>query len=197
VDGEVYAWTAKAAEVTWKDGPVTYRTWVWSSAVTRREEMMNRNLGDGPAVTATASETIMDVPVDVRFTAAGSPLAIRYDGRVWAAGNDWPRHKRTDTEEERLLGMWLHIQRMKYRRNELAHDKEAQLNMLLPGWRDGRTRGRPPGSPKGMAAKTGWYLLRRQRRQQSSPEKTESRMSMPHKPTATHSARSPAAKNPI
>ena len=26
VDGEVFAWTAKAAEVTWKDGPVTYRT---------------------------------------------------------------------------------------------------------------------------------------------------------------------------
>ena len=24
VDGEVFAWTAKAAEVTWKDGPVTY-----------------------------------------------------------------------------------------------------------------------------------------------------------------------------
>jgi hypothetical protein len=46
VDGEVYAWTAKAAEVTWKDGPVTYRTWVWSSAVTRREEMMTRNLGE-------------------------------------------------------------------------------------------------------------------------------------------------------
>jgi hypothetical protein len=64
-----------------------------------------------------------------------------------AAGNDWPRHKRTDTEEERLLGMWLHIQRMKYRRRELARDKEAQLNTLLPGWRDGRTRGRPPGSP--------------------------------------------------
>ena len=41
-----YSWTAKAAEVTWKDGPVTYRTWVWSSAVTRREEMMNRNLGE-------------------------------------------------------------------------------------------------------------------------------------------------------
>ena len=47
VDGEVYAWTAKAAEVTWDDGPVTYRTWVWrSSGVTRREEMMNRNLGE-------------------------------------------------------------------------------------------------------------------------------------------------------
>ena len=36
---------------------------------------------------------------------------------------------------------------MKYRRNELDQDKETQLNKLLPGWRDGRTRGRPPGSP--------------------------------------------------
>ncbi|BCW77853.1 hypothetical protein NicSoilB11_41780 (plasmid) [Arthrobacter sp. NicSoilB11] len=42
----MFAWTAKAAEVTWKDGPVTYRTWVWGSAVTRREEMINRNLGE-------------------------------------------------------------------------------------------------------------------------------------------------------
>ncbi|WP_248764167.1 helicase associated domain-containing protein [Pseudarthrobacter sp. SSS035] len=64
-----------------------------------------------------------------------------------AVGNDWPRHKKTDTEEERLLGMWLHIQRMKYRRSELDQDKETQLNTLLPGWRNGRTRGRPPGSP--------------------------------------------------
>jgi hypothetical protein len=64
-----------------------------------------------------------------------------------ASGNDWPRHKRTDTPEERVLGMWLHIQRMKYRSNELDQDKETQLNALLPGWRDGRTRGRPPGSP--------------------------------------------------
>lgn len=64
-----------------------------------------------------------------------------------AAGNDWPHHKRTDTDEERLLRMWLHIQRMKYRRNELNQDKESQLNTLMPGWRDGRTRGRPPRSP--------------------------------------------------
>ncbi|WP_211880039.1 hypothetical protein [Pseudarthrobacter albicanus] len=46
VDGEVYAWTARAVEVTWKDGPMTYRTWVWSSAVTRRDDMMTRNLGE-------------------------------------------------------------------------------------------------------------------------------------------------------
>ena len=44
VDGEVYAWAAKAAEVTWKDGPVTYRTWVWSSAVTRRDDLGRANL---------------------------------------------------------------------------------------------------------------------------------------------------------
>jgi hypothetical protein len=64
-----------------------------------------------------------------------------------AAGNDWPRHQKTDTEEERVLGMWLQIQRTKYRRNELDQDKEAQLNTLLPGWREGRTHARPPGSP--------------------------------------------------
>jgi len=64
-----------------------------------------------------------------------------------AAGSDWPRHKKTDTEEERVLGMWLHIQRMKYRRNELDQDNEARLNAMLPRWRDGRARGRPPGSP--------------------------------------------------
>jgi hypothetical protein len=46
VDGEVYAWTARAVEVTWRDGLMTYRTWVWSSAVTRREDMMDRNLGE-------------------------------------------------------------------------------------------------------------------------------------------------------
>lgn len=35
-------------------------------------------------MTATASETILDAPVGVRFTAGGTPLAVRYDGRVWA-----------------------------------------------------------------------------------------------------------------
>jgi hypothetical protein len=64
-----------------------------------------------------------------------------------AAGNDWPRHKRTDTEEERVMGIWLHIQRMKDRHDELDQNKKARLDALLPRWRDGRTRGRPPGSP--------------------------------------------------
>jgi hypothetical protein len=34
-------------------------------------------------VTATASETTLDAPVDVRFTPAGVPLAVRYNGRIW------------------------------------------------------------------------------------------------------------------
>jgi hypothetical protein len=43
--------------------------------------------------------------------------------------------------------MWLHIQRMKYRRRELDQDHETQLNAILPTWRIGRVRGRPPGTP--------------------------------------------------
>jgi hypothetical protein len=35
-------------------------------------------------MTATANETALDAPVDVRFTPAGNPLAVRYNGRVWA-----------------------------------------------------------------------------------------------------------------
>jgi hypothetical protein len=55
-------------------------------------------------VTATVSETSLDVPVDVRFTAAGAPLAIRYDGRVravatepvhWFARDSWWETQRT------------------------------------------------------------------------------------------------------
>lgn len=35
-------------------------------------------------MTATVNEPTLDVPVDVRFTAKGTPLAVRYDGRIWA-----------------------------------------------------------------------------------------------------------------
>jgi hypothetical protein len=61
-----------------------------------------------------------------------------------AAGNDWPRHKETDNEQERTLGIWLHIQRMKHRSRELDQDKERLLSTDLPGWRAGRMRGRKP-----------------------------------------------------
>lgn len=42
-------------------------------------------------MTAAVSETSLDAPVDVRFTAAGTPLAVRYDGRVWAVAAE-PLH---------------------------------------------------------------------------------------------------------
>lgn len=32
----------------------------------------------------TAADRPLDVPVQVRFTAKGIPLAVRYDGRIWA-----------------------------------------------------------------------------------------------------------------
>jgi hypothetical protein len=39
-------------------------------------------------MTAAANETALDVAVDVRFTPAGNPLAVRYNGRVWAVMAD-------------------------------------------------------------------------------------------------------------
>lgn len=57
-----------------------------------------------------------------------------------AAGNDWPRHQKTDDHEERVLGVWLHTQRIDYRAGKLTDAKEAHLNGVIPGWRQGRPR---------------------------------------------------------
>lgn len=37
---------------------------------------------------ATTGVTVLNTAVDVRFTAAGVPLAVRYDGRVWSVAAD-------------------------------------------------------------------------------------------------------------
>ncbi|WP_285247484.1 helicase associated domain-containing protein [Pseudarthrobacter sp. efr-133-R2A-89] len=82
--------------------------------------------------------------------------AARWERRLtelaaWlAAGNDWPRHQKTDDQQERTLGVWLHTQRIDYRAGKLSATKEAQLNKVIPGWREGRPRrgansSRPPG----------------------------------------------------
>ncbi|MDQ0031505.1 helicase associated domain-containing protein [Arthrobacter bambusae] len=67
------------------------------------------------------------------------------------AGGDWPRHQKTTDADERILGVWLHGQRINYRQRKLVPEKEALLNKVLPGWREGRRRtgGRPrtPESP--------------------------------------------------
>jgi hypothetical protein len=39
-------------------------------------------------VTAVANETTLDAAVDVRFTPAGTPLAVRHEGRIWAVAAD-------------------------------------------------------------------------------------------------------------
>lgn len=59
-----------------------------------------------------------------------------------AAGNDWPRHKNTETEDERVLGVWLQYQRTKLAVGQLDEEKASRLDVTLPGWREGRSRGR-------------------------------------------------------
>jgi hypothetical protein len=58
--------------------------------------------------------------------------------------NDWPRHKKCDSEREHTLGVWVHAQRQKHRRGELGVEKVKLLDAAVPGWQAGRTRGRPP-----------------------------------------------------
>lgn len=58
--------------------------------------------------------------------------------RIRAAGGDWPRHQKTDDLNERILGVWLHGQRIEYRAGRLDPAREKKLNEILPGWREGR-----------------------------------------------------------
>ncbi|WP_455834107.1 helicase associated domain-containing protein [Pseudarthrobacter siccitolerans] len=58
-----------------------------------------------------------------------------------AAGNQWPRHNKTEDQEERTLGVWLHTQRITRRAGKLDAAKEKQLDEVVPGWRQGRGGG--------------------------------------------------------
>ena len=58
-------------------------------------------------------------------------------------GYDWPRHHHYESEREHALGVWIHTQRYKNRRGELDPAKIKLLDDALPGWKAGRTRGRP------------------------------------------------------
>jgi hypothetical protein len=58
-------------------------------------------------------------------------------------GNDWPRHKKCDSERN-TLGVWVHAQRQKHRRGELEAEKVQLLHDAVPRWQTRRTRGRQP-----------------------------------------------------
>ncbi|MEV7574340.1 helicase associated domain-containing protein [Pseudarthrobacter sp. NPDC089323] len=58
--------------------------------------------------------------------------------RIRDAGGEWPRHQKTDDQDERTLGVWLHSQRIDCRAGRLDPAKEERLNRLVPGWREGR-----------------------------------------------------------
>ena len=57
-----------------------------------------------------------------------------------AAGNDWPRHNKTNDPLERMLGVWLHVQRINDRAGKLHPAKKDRLGEVIPGWRQGRAR---------------------------------------------------------
>jgi hypothetical protein len=61
-----------------------------------------------------------------------------------AEGHDWPRHHDYDSDREHTLGVWIHTQRYKRHRSELDPVKFRLLDDAVPGWKTGRTRGRPP-----------------------------------------------------
>ncbi|QYF88497.1 helicase associated domain-containing protein [Arthrobacter sp. PAMC25284] len=58
-------------------------------------------------------------------------------------GHDWPRHDDFDSEQEHILGVWIHTQRYTHRRGELDPVKLKLLDDTAPGWQTGRKRGRP------------------------------------------------------
>lgn len=57
-----------------------------------------------------------------------------------AASNDWPRHNKTNDQSERVLGVWLHVQRINDRAGKLEAAKKDRLDKVIPGWRQGRQK---------------------------------------------------------
>lgn len=54
-------------------------------------------------------------------------------------GNDWPLYQNGSSEEDRVLGMWLHGQRISFRNGILSKEHEGKLDAQLDGWRAGRS----------------------------------------------------------
>lgn len=96
-------------------------------------------------------QTLPDWATNTRTLSDESRWNERFAGLAAyrAAGEEWPRHKNAATEEEHTLGVWLHTQRFKLRRGELLQARVETLDTALPGWREGRARGRKPRLNRG------------------------------------------------
>jgi hypothetical protein len=55
-------------------------------------------------VTAAANKSAADIAVDVRFTPAGTPLAVRHEGRIWAVAADPVHWFSRDTRRTAAVG---------------------------------------------------------------------------------------------
>lgn len=120
----------------------------------KSERSMARWLSDRPREAADGTlasvyqEGLACVPGWEGNLRAGADEARWHDRLTQLAGfrtggNAWPRHEGYDSEREHSLGVWIHTQRYKHRRGDLNPVKVKLLDAAVPGWRAGRTRGRP------------------------------------------------------
>ncbi len=114
-----------------------------------------RDAADG-TLSPAYPEALDTIPGWREHTAKRAADAARWKQRLeevsaWlAVGNDWPRHQKTEAQEELTLGVWLHTQRIDRRAGKLNEAKEARLNEVIPGWRQGRQlRGRNSNRDEG------------------------------------------------
>ncbi|MET3952986.1 hypothetical protein ABIB29_003852 [Arthrobacter sp. UYEF36] len=64
----------------------------------------------------------------------------------------WPRHRNYQSENEHVIGVWLHGQRQKALGGALAANELQALNEKIPGWNTWKPKQeREPGTAKGMA----------------------------------------------
>ncbi|GGI00112.1 helicase associated domain-containing protein [Arthrobacter liuii] len=108
--------------------------------VRRRQEADNGRLSPAYADALDAIPGWRTYPTKRDADAARWKQRLAEVSAYLAAGNEFPRHNKTDDREERTLGVWLHTQRIDYRAGKLTQAKEAQLNEIIPGWRQGRPR---------------------------------------------------------
>jgi hypothetical protein len=109
------------------------------------------------------AEALDTIPGWREHTAKRAADAARWQQRLaavtaWlAASQDWPRHNKTEDQEERTLGVWLHTQRIDARAGKLTAAKEKQLNEVIPGWRQGRCGGAGRDKPERQSLSVGHF----------------------------------------